>query len=115
MSKEDCYNLVQKIACARDKSCRAPGCSYPSTAGHHFFKRDRLATAFDLRYVWGMCLGCHGWAHRQPDQFREWVISTIGENEYYTGLRLSHTVVKNLDYEEIRDGLKAISVRFKLK
>ena len=114
--KKQCYDLVQEIVLMRDISCRAPGCvGEVSTAGHHIFGRGNLSTAFDLRYVWGMCLGFHGWAHRQPDQFREWVISSMGEEQYYTALRLSNTVVKNLDFEEIRDGLRAIAAKFKLK
>lgn len=106
-AKGDCYALIQAIAVARDRLCRAPGCRSPSTAGHHLFKRDRLATAFDPRYVWGVCPACHGWAHRHPAQFRGWVISIMGENEYYAALRLSNSVVKHQDFIQIRDNLRA--------
>jgi hypothetical protein len=105
-AKEDCYRLIQEIAVAQNPFCRAPGCENPSTCGHHLFKRDKMATAFDPRYVWGVCLGCHGWAHRQPEQFREWAISIMGEEEYYAALRMSNSIVKYLDFNEIRRGLK---------
>jgi len=69
-----------------------------------------MATAFDPRYVIGLCVDCHRWAHAKPAQFTDWVISWMGD-EYYFGVRKSHTVVKDVNYIEIREGLKRILAR----
>ncbi len=106
-NKHDCYALLQQVVVARDRLCRAPGCCGLATAGHHIFKRDRLATAFLPKYAIGLCINCHiPWAHKEPDQFTEWVISWMSEEEYYAGLRLSHTAVKFLDYDAIYQSLR---------
>ena len=113
-TKSDCYALVQEIACARDRLCRGPGCSNLATSGHHIYKRNRLATAFDPQYIVGLCNDCHvPWAHAEPDQFTQWVISWMGEDEYYFGLRKSNTVVKDVNYIEIREGLRRILAAYK--
>ena len=106
-TQADCYKLVQQVVTARDRFCRAPGCSALSSAGHHIFPRARLATAFHPLYVIGLCAACHiGWAHGRPEEFLQWVVSWMGEGNYYAALRLSNTVVKNQDYDEIAAGLK---------
>lgn len=105
VSKKECYSLVQEIVCARDMFCRGPQCFFPTTVGHHLFKRDNMATAFDTRYVIGFCAHCHDWAHRHPQEFKDFIISMIGEG-YYVGLRLSETVVKHSDFNAIREKLK---------
>jgi hypothetical protein len=43
-----------------------------------------------------------------PISFKAWVKSWLGEEEYDTALRLSHTAVKNQDYDEIAAGLKIV-------
>lgn len=106
-AKNDCYRLIQEVVVARDIFCRAPACGRLSSTGHHLYKRDRLATAFDPRYVIGLCNDHHvPWAHKEPNEFREWVISWMGEDEYYAGLRLSNTTVKQQDFEQIREYLR---------
>ena len=105
--KKDCYALVQEIVVKRDIFCRAPGCYELASAGHHIFGRNNLSTAFNPRYVLGMCVLCHiPWAHKEPKEFQEWVIRHMGEETYYEGLRLSNTVVKHQDFKQIRDQLK---------
>lgn len=77
----------------------------PATVAHHVYKRDRLATAFLPEALWSLCNECHGWAHRNPCQFQKLVVSEIGER-YYELLRLSHTVVKNMDFKKVKEELK---------
>lgn len=113
-AKNDCYRLIQEVVVARDVFCRAPGCGRLSAAGHHLYKRDRLATAFDPRYVIGLCNDHHvPWSHKEPNEFREWVISWMGEDEYYAGLRLSNTTVKHQDFEQIRECLREKLLKIK--
>ncbi len=110
MSAEaDCYRLLQEIVVKRDGICRAPWCNKPATVGHHIFKRDRAATAHDPRYSFGLCHECHVvWAHGEPNDFREWLISEMGQDEYDNGRRLSNTVVKYQDYAKIKETLERI-------
>ena len=104
--KVECYALVQEIVVKRDIFCRCPGCCNLAGAGHHLFKRDRMATAFNTKYVIGVCVECHDWARNEADEFREWVLSWMGSNEYYEAWRLSLTVAKHIDFKQIRDNLK---------
>jgi hypothetical protein len=113
-AKLDCYRLIQEIAVARDIFCRAPGCSEYATAGHHIYGRTNLSTAFDPRYVLGLCVQCHvPWAHKNPDEFKEWVIRWMGEDEYEYGHQLSLTIAKHVDFHWIRDNLKLELAKYK--
>jgi 5-methylcytosine-specific restriction endonuclease McrA len=104
MSAEyDCYRLIQEVVVRETPFCRR--CGSPATVGHHLFKRDRLATAFLPEAVWSLCNDCHGWAHRNPYPFQLMVVNEIGER-YYELLRLSHTVVKNMDFKNVKEELK---------
>ena len=112
--KSECYALLQAVVVARDILCRAPTCDRYASASHHIFPRANLSTAFDPHYAIGLCVNCHvPWAHAKPDQFRQWVISWMGEDEYYFGLRKSHSIVKDVNYAEIREGLKRILAAYK--
>lgn len=104
--KHECYALVQEIVCARDIFCRGPECRCRSTAGHHIYKRDRLATAFNTKYVLGFCAECHQWAHSNPTEFLAWLLDTMGEEDYYKGLQLSLTIAKHIDFKAVRKSLK---------
>lgn len=104
--KKECYSLVQAVVCARDIFCRAPRCSNLVSAAHHLHKRDRIATAFNPKYLIGLCVDCHGWAHAEPGEFREWIIMKIGADEYEYGHQLSLTIAKHVDFEQIRNFLK---------
>jgi len=105
--KTKCFALFQQVVVSRDRLCRAPGCSERSTAGHHIFGRG-ASVAFNPKYGIGLCVECHRWAHAKPEEFKGWVIYMLGEGEYYSGLRLSNAVIKNIDYEQIRDDLKVL-------
>ena len=105
-TKEKCYRIIQEIAVARDKHCQAPFCYQPADCGHHTFKRDRLATAFNPDVVIGMCTQHHtGFCHNKPKQFKEFMINRLGEERYYALRRQSYTNVDHPDYNEIYQGL----------
>jgi hypothetical protein len=108
-AKADCYRLIQEIAIGQDPFCRAPGCGKRTDCGHHIFKRDRLATAFEPDAVIGLCTQHHtGFAHGKPEEFKKFMIKRLGEARYYELRRLSHTDVPFMDYEKKRDELKRI-------
>ena len=111
--KKECYALLQQIVKKRDILCYGPACESLVTSGHHMYSRSDMATCFDPRYTISLCVDCHSWAHKKPAQFREWIISWMGEDEYYFGLRKSNSTVKNQNYIEIREGLKRILVAYK--
>ena len=115
-AKDDCYRLIQEISVARDPFCRAPGCERLSTCGHHLFPRSRLATAFDPRFIIGLCHYCHvPWAHAKTKEFQEWVISWMGEDVFIEGVRLSNSIVKHLDFNEKRRYLMTELSKFHIR
>ena len=107
-SEKECYKLIQMVAVKQDPICILPGCCQPSMVGHHIFKRDRNATAFLPEAVRGMCIVHHDWAHHYPFQCENIWIELLGPKRYYELVRLSWTVVPDINFEEIRDGLKKI-------
>ena len=111
-AKDDCYQLIQQIVVTRDQICQHPKCSTGVQCGHHLFKRDRMATAFDPEAVIGLCAWHHtSWAENQPNVFREFMIKRMGER-YQQLRRKSYETVKNLDYESIREHLRNIFKSF---
>ncbi len=102
--KKACYSLIQEIVAARDKVCKGLGCSEPVVVAHHTFPRNRMATAFDPKWLVGFCNSCHRWSHEKPAEFEEWAKWFYGYDEYYEGLRRSHTVVKGMDFAAVRAG-----------
>ena len=106
-TKADCYRIIQEIAVARDKVCQHPECNRPADCGHHLFKRDRLATAFFPEAILGVCTQHHtGWCHNKTEEFAMAMFVKMGRR-YYELRRLSHTIVKNMDYNEVYRGLVA--------
>lgn len=108
-AKDDCYKLIQQIAVLKDPFC-VHGCGRRSSCGHHVFKRDRLATAFDPDLVVGLCAQCHtGWAHgKDADDFKQFMIKRIGKDAFYAARRRSNEIVKGFEYERRRDELRFI-------
>lgn len=102
---KECYELIQELSILFYPICSWPGCSKPSTVGHHLFKRDRMATAFSIECVWGMCHDHHGAVHDRKRWFAEYVYTIIGER-YYELQRLSNTTAKYIDFRKVRDDLK---------
>lgn len=100
---KEAYRLIQEVVVKETPFCKR--CGSPATVGHHLYKRDRMATAFLPEALWGLCTECHAWAHRNPCQLQKMVIEEIGER-YYELLRLSHTVVKNMDLDQVKKELK---------
>jgi len=100
---KECYKLIQELVTKETPFCKR--CGAPATVGHHLYKRDRLATAFLPEALWSLCAECHNWVHRNPYPFQVMVINEIGER-YYELLRLSHTVVKNMDFDQVKKELK---------
>lgn len=66
-----------------------------------------MATAFDHHFTVPLCLTCHALAHAEPAELRPYFRRQLGADEYDRGYALSKTVARNLDYEKIRDGLRA--------
>jgi hypothetical protein len=106
-SKQECYALIQEVAVKQDPVCRHPRCYKPSVVGHHIFKRDRLATAFLPIAVWGACDDHHKFWHAHPAAFKRLAVRILGPM-YYDLQRLSYTVVKNMDYGEVKRKLTEI-------
>lgn len=106
-AKQDCYRLIQEIVVKRDVFCQWPSCSQRSSSGHHLFKRDRLATAFLPEAVIGLCAQHHVPQIVSSEEFRDLMVSRMGENYYYLQ-RLSNTVVKHFDFGQCRRHLRTL-------
>ena len=104
-SKKELYALIQEVAVKRHPTC--PWCDKPSVVGHHLFKRDRLATAFLPEAVQGVCDFHHKYWHKHPKGFRHEMIRIIGDR-YWELERLSYTVVRNMDYGEVKKKLTGL-------
>jgi hypothetical protein len=105
-SEKECYKLIQMVVLKLQPVCVM--CGQPSIVGHHWFKRDRLATAFLPEAISGLCNVCHLFAHARPRWFREYMINRFGENNYYSLLALSCTVVPDFDFEATKNNLKKL-------
>jgi hypothetical protein len=67
-----------------------------------------MATAFLPKALLGCCDKHHKWFHAHPRETRNIAIKILGQDKYYELLRLSNTTVKNINFKDIRDGLKRI-------
>ena len=104
--EKECYALVQAIVTKRDRLCKGPGCMNISTSGHHLFRRNNMATAFNTRYVIGLCEECHPYMQDNPAECQQWAIYLLGEDVYRPGQQLSKSVCKYQNLEVIREGLQ---------
>lgn len=68
-----------KIVRERDKICRCCGKNNQIYC-HHIFSRKHLATRWTMQNGIGICWACHKHkAHGDPEAFRDWVLSWMGE------------------------------------
>lgn len=113
-AKNDCYALFQQVVIARDVFCQRPGCNNGLISGHHLFPGSgKAATDFLPEAGIGLCVDCHvPWGHRKPNEFRAFIIDRMGDR-YYELLWLSETVCRNVDYKEVREGLREELKRLK--
>jgi hypothetical protein len=103
-AEADCYRLIQQIALQQDPVCFI--CQdHESQAGHHLFKRDRLATAFLSEAVRGVCNDCHRWAENNPALERTFMVEAMGPR-YFELERLSWQVVRHFDFVGMRKELR---------
>lgn len=68
----------------------------------HIFTRSRHNTRWLSKNAIALCKGCHKfWAHKYPDQFRDWNIERMGEVEY-TALRYRSEMRGGHSNEELK-------------
>lgn len=74
-------DLWRRLVKIRDKGiCRR--CGKLGLEAHHLFSRRHGSLRFLIDNGMSLCPSCHRFAHSQPDTFRSWVISEIGEENY---------------------------------
>lgn len=82
------WSLIVRL---RDyQTCQKPGCNRTKgVQAHHIFGVRHASTRYDTRNGVALCSGHHRfWAHTEPEEFRAWIISRIGEDAYnMLGLR----------------------------
>lgn len=79
---------------------------------HHIFSRTHKSTRWDIENGIALCSGHHLWAHREPEEFRRFLIHRLGEekyNELYEKSRKpSHFSISDLEriLEELNESRK---------
>ena len=73
--------LVSLKVRERDEN-RCKKCGRTPCYHHHIFTKTRLATRWNLKNGISVCFHCHRWAHAAGEEFRQWVISWMGQKEY---------------------------------
>ncbi len=65
----------------RDKH-RCRKCGRERVYHHHILTKTRLTTRWDMENGISLCYHCHKWAHAAAEEFREWVLSWMSQEEY---------------------------------
>ena len=76
--------LALKLLRIRAKNrCQRCGSSSSSCNWHHIFSRRYIITRWDEDNLLLLCFGCHfNYAHSKIEEFRDFVISKMGEGKY---------------------------------
>src|SRR5438105_14477316 len=92
-------------------TCQRCGAYYPDGGkglqAAHIFTRIRKITRHFINNGISLCTGCHMWAHRNPDDWREWLIQNWfgGDEKWYYALRqLSQGTISMDEYISVREG-----------
>lgn len=76
----------EKVKKRDNYTCQKCGSTQKQLNSHHIFSRSHKSTRWDIDNGITLCVSCHkfnnGSAHKDPEQFRTWIISIIGQNEY---------------------------------
>lgn len=91
---KDCDKLWSLLIITRDKKiCQA--CGRPGNNPHHIFSRKHMGTRHDPENGITICWACHMHkAHSDPEMFRDFIISRIGEDRFFTIKRRALSVTK---------------------
>lgn len=96
--KKKCDDLWGKIIRARGK-CERCGKTTGLQAAH-IISRNYGKTRHLLENGVCLCNGCHiFWAHKEPDEFVDWIRETRGDNTFYRLRRIANQDGK-ADYEK---------------
>jgi hypothetical protein len=108
--KKDCDALIQAIAHKKHPWCQMPGCSLPTSAGHHLFPRRNMATRFNPLCLISLCAGHHDYAHRHPVSFKaivkELIVDEFDALEAMSGMTVQF---RDADYKRIKEALTALA------
>jgi len=73
--------LASKCVKSRDKWCqRCGGTGGLQTA--HFHSRRKRSVRYDLENLCLLCFGCHQYFHENPDKFKEFFKTRLGERAF---------------------------------
>lgn len=111
-TKKECYRLIQEIALLRDPICVHPGCRRRSVAGHHIWRRNILATAFEPDAVQGVCEVHHRWVHQYPKEAHNMFAGILGRVRWEELKALSKVICHRFDFEAKRTELKRCLDRY---
>ena len=95
--------VSRKVRDRDGNRCRK--CGRERVYHHHIFTKTRLTTRWDLANGVSLCFFCHRWAHAAAEEFRQWIISFMGEKDY------NSLYVKS----QFRGGFKDVDLEFLLK
>ena len=72
--------LFAKYIKQRDKYCQRCGC--PGGQTSHFWGRARRSVRYDSSNACLLCFGCHQYFHANPEEYRQFMLARLGEDEF---------------------------------
>lgn len=86
----------------RDKwTCQRCKTRYPEKArglhNSHFWGRKRENTRFEPLNCDALCMGCHQYYEQNPEDYREWKLKQLGEEQYKRLKVQAYTLTKRDD------------------
>ena len=106
----DLDKIWSKLVRDRDGTCVHCG-RFPVQA-HHIFGRGYKSTRWNLDNGISLCYKCHMfWAHSKYEEFRDWIIETIGEEKYLSLKEQSQVIWTGTLQEEEETLIKTISIQ----
>jgi hypothetical protein len=86
-------------------------CQRYGTQSDHIANRWMHATRWRVENAVILCMPCHIFRKpRQPAEWTEMVIETIGREQYEAVMSASKEVVKDQDYQKVYDYLKSFDI-----
>ncbi len=78
----------------------------------HFISRGVRRTQFEFSNCFTLCRNCHRWAHAEREDFKSWVMSELGNNEF-NSLAERSTALRKETVEEYNRIIEVLKVFIK--
>ena len=105
-AEKKCRVLWQQIVTLRDGCCVR--CGYYLVTGHHVFGRTHNGSSFEPDSGLSLCVDCHEWSRKCPQEAHNLLRAKIGEERYIYLEALSRETIRlrGKDFQDIAAALK---------